>query len=297
MRFVAFFALAGLGLGCGGSELVGNDAQPRPDGSSISETSATTDGYGFAGADATTGHDSAVGSMLDGGPTTASGLDAPSPSGPCGPFTCPDGCCLDDGGCFVLSASYTGSPADIPCGSNGEVCVACPSGESCSLGACERNLQETCTSANCAGCCFFDVSAAGVSAPSAQCYEGSQDNFCGSGGGQCQRCTPATNGGHCVADSTGGGHCEDVGQCNSTNCAGCCSGVICGEGSQDVACGSNGVACQNCAGDGGVCTGPVAAGDAGAHLVCGYGCKVDGLVGCTSYCSSPSNCFLPGNGP
>jgi hypothetical protein len=293
MRFQALFAVAGLGLGCGGSALLENDAQPGPDdGASVPGSDGTTDRSSFAGNDATTDHDLTVQSNLDGG-GTASGPDGESVGGPCGPLTCPDGCCLDGGDCFVPSASDT-SFANIPCGSSGEVCAACPSGETCLGGGCERDLQQTCTSANCAGCCFFAVGSGGASTPSTQCYDGSHDNFCGNGGGQCQRCTPATNGGHCVAESTGGGHCEDVGQCNSTNCAGCCSGDICAEGSQDVACGGNGVACQNCAGDGGICTRFVS-GDGSADLVCGYNCPIYG-VGCTSYCSSPSDCFSPGNG-
>ena len=38
------------------------------------------------------------------------------------------------------------------------------------------------------------------------CYEGSQELYCGSGGGVCQECAPSINGGHCVADPGGGGH-------------------------------------------------------------------------------------------
>jgi hypothetical protein len=223
MRIRSVFVVAGLMLRCGGSTLVGNnDAQPHPaDGSSPSMTADT--GGGDEGA-ILSGADATAASRVDGS-ATATGPGA----GPCSFFTCPDGCCLDDGGCFA----YSGESTDIPCGSNGEACRTCPSGESCipnvatagpsigragRSGGCQRDLGEPCTPENCAGCCFVaDVSTDSGSVFSTQCFEGSQDNYCGSAGTACLRCTPATNGGHCVADSTGGGHCEGAGQCNATN--------------------------------------------------------------------------------
>jgi hypothetical protein len=300
MRIRSVFVVAGLMLRCGGSTLVGNnDAQPHPaDGSSPSMTADT--GGGDEGA-ILSGADATAASRVDGS-ATATGPGA----GPCSFFTCPDGCCLDDGGCFA----YSGESTDIPCGSNGEACRTCPSGESCipniatagpsigragRSGGCQRDLGEPCTPENCAGCCFVaDVNTDSGSVFSTQCFEGSQDNYCGSAGTACLRCTPATNGGHCVADSTGGGHCEGAGQCNATNCAGCCAGAFCVQGAQDVACGSHGAACQNCT-DGGLCV-AFAAGDGGvATNVCGYDCASPFGVLCASYCSSPSDCS-PGPG-
>ena len=362
MRFITLLAVAGLGLGCGGSALIGNDAEPGPDaGSSTSDAGGGTDGTRFAGADATTDGDSVaaatvgsdaqrlpdagasvsdpgadttgfagVDATIDGDSSASSWVDGdtrPAPdagsvasdadgaqepgyagvegstddapagastvdgnatsSAPCGPFTCGGGCCLPDGGCFISPPS---APPDIPCGSNGEVCATCASGESCLDGACQRDVGVTCTPANCAGCCL--VADDGGGNVSTQCFTGQQDNFCGGGGGQCQRCSPATSGGHCVADSTGG-HSEGAGQCNATNCAGCCSGALCVEGSQNIACGRNGVACQDCTGNGGACfSGPTR--DGGQDLVCAYGCPGPEFnFGCKLYCSSPSDC-VPG---
>jgi hypothetical protein len=124
---------------------------------------------------------------------------------------------------------------------------------------------------------------------STQCFEGTQDFACGSGGGECSRCSPSTNGGHCVTDSTGGGHCEGAGKCSAANCAGCCSGDLCVEGTQDVGCGSKGAQCTDCTMDGGVCIGFVDNPNGVVGYACGYGCLGIGL-GCSSYCISPTNC-------
>jgi hypothetical protein len=280
MRILAFLAVQGLGLGCGGSALIDNDAQPRPaDGASASpsaDTSVSTDGLRSAELDAT------VGPSVDGGDGETSG-------GSCGPFTCPNGCCLSDGVCFqpTIAVAADGSAAtDVPCGSNGEACMTCPPGYSCNGSVCKRELAQNCSQATCSGCCVH----AGAGSVSLDCFEGNQDHACGSGGGECQSCTPLENGGHCVTDSMGSGHCVGVGQCDPTNCAGCCSGNLCVEGSQDIACGNDGVACQNCADDGGLC-GSLVSADGAVERVCAYGCTTPwGLGPCTSYCSSPSVC-------
>jgi len=65
------------------------------------------------------------------------------------------------------------------------------------------------------------------------------------------------------------------------------------EGSQSIACGRNGVACQDCTVNGGACfSGPTR--DGGQDLVCAYGCPGPEInFGCKLYCSSPSDC-VPG---
>jgi hypothetical protein len=288
MRLPTFFAVASLGLGCGGSTESAASYAAR----------GGSDGSSLVSADARANGDSAVASS----------------GAPCGFRTCGvqtvslpqgGGCCLEDGGCFLPPAhSESGTPAaagEMPCGSNGEACTICGPGESCIGGGCQRSLGTTCTPATCAGCCPSDALNS-----SSQCFDGSQDAFCGSRGDQCQVCSPSTNGGHCVANSSGGGgHCEGAGQCDETNCAGCCSGAVCAEGSQDIACGSNGAPCQNCttgtppglAGvDGGVCVlfDVDNFDDGGVGHVCGYDCPAEGIGFCTTYCSSPSDCFGQG---
>ncbi|HEY5146170.1 MAG TPA: hypothetical protein VII82_05360 [Polyangiaceae bacterium] len=210
------------------------------------------------------------------------------PPGPCGPFTCQNGCCQADGTCFVA----TPGAANTPCGSNGEACTTCASGESCLGAACQRDLGEPCTPANCAGCCLVGSVASGkIVSTLPQCYDGTQDAFCGSGAGLCERCSPVMNGGHCVADAPSGGHCEEVGQCNASNCAGCCLGNVCAEGQQNIACGIRGAACQDCS-DGGLCIGAQTT-DGGLDYLCGYDCLTPVAPSCGTFCSSPSNCFTP----
>src|SRR4029077_8031498 len=104
------------------------------------------------------------------------------------------GCCLDDGGCFQATPGADGAvPTDIPCGSNGERGATCPAGDQCSHGGCQRDLGVDCTSANCAGCCYVEnLASHGGIVTSPNCFEGSQDNFCGSHGDMCLRCTPST---------------------------------------------------------------------------------------------------------
>jgi hypothetical protein len=118
---------------------------------------------------------------------------------------------------------------------------------------------------------------------------GTQDAFCGSGGVTCQACTPTTNGGHCVADAVGG-HCEDIGECNATNCAGCCAGKLCVVGTQPFACGSGGAACQDCTSDAGLCSGLVGA-DGTVARGCGYDCMLVGPGLCFTFCSTADDCM------
>ena len=221
-------------------------------------------------------------------------------TGACNFSNCPNGCCLGDGTCFVAYEAADGS-TDIPCGWSGEACTTCPSGYTCFVGGCMHETTGDCSPANCNGCCFNASMNGGPGITiggSNECFEGSQDLYCGSGGAACQECAPSMNGGHCVADPGGGGHCEGVGICNATNCVGCCDGNVCAEGTQNVACGIAGAPCQDCSADGGLCLdGYVVDGGLNQPPVssraCGYGCLVPNgspPVPCDVYCTSATDC-------
>ena len=282
------------GLGCGRSSLLDDLSSQSPGGSGASSGAGQAGGSGTpgdAGGGGSADLDATIG-MDDGGAASTS-KDAQSP-GVCNPFTCPLGCCLGDGTCFVPSFAADGSfPTDIPCGSNGEACETCPSGDMCLAGGCVHYPGATCSD-NCNGCCDFLASPGSVPTMLAwPCYEGSQDLYCGSGGAQCQACAPSMNGGHCAAGPGSGGHCEDVGTCNASNCAGCCSGKLCVVGSQDVGCGSAGAACQDCTGDAGLCLG-FQTPDGGTDRVCAYEClNTSPPPDCNVYCTSVTDCYSP----
>jgi hypothetical protein len=293
---VTLGACAASSLGCGRSSLV-DELTSSPGGSGASSGGAPggsgspdgSVGDGGANLDATV--------HVEDGSTSTSG-DAPSP-GSCNFATCPTGCCLPDGTCFVAGPSADGSfPTDIPCGSNGEACATCPSDYICIGGGCLHvtGANTVCGPDNCNGCCMLGaMPAPGVTGASNTCFLGSQDLYCGSGGGQCQGCAPSTNGGHCVSDPGGGGHCEGIGTCNATNCAGCCAGDLCAVGTQDVGCGTAGAACQDCASDAGICI-RLGTPDGGVDRFCGYGCLTDTPPPeCSTYCASASDCFGTGD--
>jgi hypothetical protein len=290
MRILSVVLVGGLGLtlGCGRGSLIleqsgGSSTGPSSGAGTGTSSSSGVTGTGSGGTPGTDVADATVDGA--GQPMGGTIFDAGSslPPGPCGPFTCPDGCCQSDGTCFVATAGAV----NTPCGSNGEACTTCAAGEMC-FGGCVRDLGETCSATNCAGCCLLASTMGNTISTSTQCADGTQDSFCGSGGAQCNRCSPATNGGHCVADSPSGGHCEDVGQCNATNCAGCCLGNVCAEGQQNVACGIRGAACQDCS-DGGQCLG-LGTNDGGVDYWCGYDCPGNDVPACSTVCTSPSNC-------
>jgi hypothetical protein len=90
----------------------------------------------------------------------------------CSPQNC-QGCCV--GGVCSTGTDPTS------CGSGGDLCVQCGSGQSCVSGACITLTQ--CGSTLCAGCCDGnDV-----------CHTGTGDTLCGTGGAACQDCA---DGGH-----------------------------------------------------------------------------------------------------
>jgi hypothetical protein len=164
--------------------------------------------------------------------------DVSVPPGGCSYATC-TGCCDGNGGC------HSGSDTSA-CGGQGEQCRTC--GQLCVDGIC-LNLSSGCGPSNCPGCCLgTDV-----------CTDGLHAGACGSGGIQCESCNPATGGGTCVANTSGvGGACVTPvnAACGASSCAtGCCVGDLCVQGTQDIACGSGGIGCQDCTQNGRTCLG------------------------------------------
>jgi hypothetical protein len=106
------------------------------------------------------------------------------------------------------------------------------------IGGEESEPRETEKYASCNGC----VDDQG------HCVKGPDDEACGTGGVACQACTSNQS---CSTDF----ECEnleDTGECNASNCSGCCAGNLCLGGSADDSCGSAGEQCLSC-GDNGVC--------------------------------------------
>jgi hypothetical protein len=181
----------------------------------------------------------------------------------CGPGVCP-GCCMGDV-CVAFDR-------DTACGSGGDACVACDSGETCIDGVC--SAASSCGPASCAGCC--DESGA--------CREGTDVTACGATGALCEACADGWSceagecrppceewcGGCCDAEGTcrdgladgacgdAGGACVDCGAdavCTdgtcvelscSESCDGCCAGDSCLAGDLSGACGTSGAACVDC---------------------------------------------------
>src|ERR1700722_18197529 len=90
----------------------------------------------------------------------------------CSETTCPRGCCTAEGKCV----DGTGNAA---CGSAGDLCAVCPSGESCSAGSRMCVGPGACSMLNCpAGCCD----------QSDRCQLGSAVTACGTAGHACENC-------------------------------------------------------------------------------------------------------------
>jgi hypothetical protein len=201
----------------------------------------------------------------------------------CGVATCPDSCCLPDGSCALNESNLacgTGGQAcvvcapdefckgrcnkyqdncgpsncagccensnicapgddDYACGHMGYQCQPCLSGGSTgqcvplSAGGGICNGGTSCDAANCTGCCQGSI-----------CLVGDQEGACGSHGATCEMC-PA--GQACAFVMMDTGYACMAAPCDPSTCSGCCDGLVCAVGNQDVACGSGGEACVSCA--------------------------------------------------
>jgi hypothetical protein len=89
----------------------------------------------------------------------------------CDAATCP-GCCDANGVCQMSSSSH--------CGYNGFTCVTCGSGQTCDINSKTCTSPQSCTSANCNGCCGADNA----------CHSGNTPTSCGFSGFSCSDCTP-----------------------------------------------------------------------------------------------------------
>jgi hypothetical protein len=154
------------------------------------------------------------------------------PQPDCGPSNCA-GCCQGTS----LCADGTDG---VACGRSGEQCQRCVTAEG--GGACvpepggggQCGGYATCHYPNCHGCCSSVT----------YCALGLSQSACGSNGETCHACT---GGQQCAPSANGGGECVDAGACGPQNCPGCCQGDLCAIGNQDVACGTGGAVCVDCA--------------------------------------------------
>ena len=149
----------------------------------------------------------------------------------CGPSNCP-GCCENSNICAP-------GDDDMACGHMGYQCQPCAPGEGTSQcmplsaggGVCSGGAS--CDPANCTGCCQGNI-----------CLVGDVEGACGSHGVTCAMC-PA--GQACAFVTMDMGYACTAAPCDPSTCSGCCDGLVCAVGDQDVACGSGGEACVNCA--------------------------------------------------
>jgi len=163
---------------------------------------------------------------------------------PCDVFTCPDGCCGDDGYCHT---------DDNPqyCGYLGLECDTCTGDTpNCILGICSGCDPILCAT----GCCD----------PDNVCHTENTADYCGIAGTDCFSCsgdTPNCYNGWCVG-------CSDDFPC----AGGCCDlrTSLCHPGDSNELCGAVGALCDNCEIDDLFClNGQCLACDAGT---CGSGC-------------------------
>ncbi|MER2564469.1 MAG: hypothetical protein ABTQ32_27310 [Myxococcaceae bacterium] len=222
----------------------------------------TGTGGGSAGGAASTG----------GGSATAGGTGGSSGGGAavmCNAQNCPNGCCTANGTCQM-------TPTTAKCGTGGAACMACPSRQTCVMGAC----------AACAGC---------VDLATGRCETGTADMLCGKSGDFCANC--GVSNGTCTNQICTG----SMSGCNPTNCAtGCCdqgsgaciepaaqNGQQCGQGTPAALCTQ--CASGQCDTDGGVCIGGSMGGGAGGGLGGGFP-GLDGGGGLPGLCDSSMPC-------
>ena len=232
---------------------------------------------------------------------------ASCPTGVCGITNKTDGTGCTGGLCYggscctvcVVNGTCQTSSNDSHCGTAGETCDICNSGQDCVSGNC------VCNAASCSsGCCDGDT----CNSPTAA--------HCGLNGAACVTCTAFED---CIS-----GSCTFV--CNAASCpSGCCDGNICRPGTTDALCGTGGATCDTCTASedcisgictfvcnaascpSGCCEGGVCYVDNAAHCGTGgggcVGCNTDlacssGTCTCTtSSCSSgccDSNVCYPG---
>lgn len=217
-------------------------------------------------------------------------------SSTCGPSSCANGCCDQNGSCQPGTTS-------LLCGASGGACAACGTGQACQAGVCGgadggSDGGAMCSASTCpSGCCAGTVCLT---------YNRQTDNACGASGAACHACTVGTQtcqGGACV---TG---------CGSNNCDGCCSTAgTCihlnsNGGTQTTSqCGYGGAVCQMCVAgdtctDDGLCVVPTDAGTDGGNTFdfpCGnFSPCQETQACCTSFTSSSVNfaCVAPASCP
>jgi len=156
-----------------------------------------------------------------------------------------------DVGAGAHDASTDAAPDAALCCDDGlkvNGCQTCASGQTCisKMGSCVVTVTN-CGPSNCNGCCLNAT----------LCADGITAGACGNHGQWCQTCidTKTNKYSSCIPDGDGlGGTCIGGPTCTPQNCGqGCCNGDICMFGIQDDLCGHSGVACADCAAQGGTC--------------------------------------------
>ena len=197
----------------------------------------------------------------------------------CNPSSCAYGCCDASTGQCLKGLEQSS------CGYGGEACHPCSNGASCQptpTGGGVCTTTGDCGPWNCSyGCCDY-----GTYPP--VCAIGTSPYACGSGGQACQYC--AGSGQQCVG-SYNGGQCMSMGECNASTCPwGCCDPssypMQCLSGTDPWSCGSNGQACQYCAGPGQQCVVTYS----GGYCSSSGSCDPSNCPGCCDYNSYPPVC-------
>ncbi|MBL8953308.1 MAG: hypothetical protein JNK82_21190 [Myxococcaceae bacterium] len=175
------------------------------------------------------------GSATGGGSAGAGGGSAGSTgggtgTGNCNATNCANGCCTAQGQCNTAAQQSFSK-----CGAGGAMCAGCPVGQTCPAN--DAGTGGVCSVPNCGTCLDAQGTCRSENTMT-------NDNYCGSAGGLCQRCN--TNNmercmnGRCVGTSA---------MCNMSNCDGCCAGNTCiarDGGISNAQCGINAQACQTC---------------------------------------------------
>ncbi|MBX5481367.1 MAG: hypothetical protein IRZ16_05905 [Myxococcaceae bacterium] len=182
--------------------------------------------------------------------------------GDCGPTTCSNGCCSEDGVC------HSGLTND-QCGFAGGQCTPCTLTQLCQAGVCIefgnqnhndggtntalQNCLKTCT-----GCC----------SDNGECLAGTDVGACGVG----EKCRACPQGNLCQS-----GTCVDPG------CSTCTTNGVCdpaGGPSNNTACGKSGAPCQVCSGSSSTCQDGICTGSCTTGCVDTFGqCKTGNTAG------------------